>query len=73
MDNFTVTEVPILDRNGKRIGTDKIKRYINPPAEVPINADCMRVVCNCGTVHENVPEIEFKSWPTYTLEKCGCS
>jgi len=73
MENFTFVDVPILDRTGKRVGMDRIRRYITPPVEVPIDANCMRVVCSCGTVHENVPEIEFQSWPTGTLEKCGCS
>jgi len=72
MDNITITEVPVFNRAGKRVGTDKISRYINPPAEVPISEGNVRAVCTCGKTHD-IPEADFKSWPTGTLEQCACS
>lgn len=72
MDNFNITDIPVFNRLGKRVGTDKIRRYIDPPTEVPILEGNVRAVCTCGKTHD-IPEADFKSWPTATLEKCACS
>lgn len=73
MNKFTITEVPVYDSTGKRVGTDKIRKYIVPPVEVAIPDGHVRVICSCGEVHENIPEIDFQSWPVGTLQNCACS
>lgn len=73
MEQFTYTEEPLYGKNGKQIGVDRIRRYINPPEETPIKEGCVRVHCICGKIYNNVAQYIWEKWPKGIMKNCKCT